>query len=136
MKICEIINLELIEQQVIFIQGYKSEKAILKNFGKRTKIREFMVDALSDYQALSATTNGWVTTIKEDGLMLPILFLSRPLDVNNTKSLGVLAHELIHVLQEIKKKFFPGTGEIEFDAYLYQFLFEKIITLVKDKAHG
>lgn len=136
MKICEIIDFDIIDQQVIFIQGYKSKKGVIKNFGKRTKIREFMEDALLDFDELISSTNGWVTTIKEGSTMIPILFMAQPINPNDTKSLGVLAHELIHVLQQIKKKYFPGTGEIEFDAYLYQFLFERILNMVKEKSNG
>lgn len=136
MKICEIINFDIIDQQVIFIQGHKSKKEVIKNFGKRTKIREFMEDALLDYDTLMNSTNGWVTTIKEGSTMIPILFMAQPINPNDTKSLGVLAHELIHVLQQIKKKYFPGTEEIEFDAYLYQFLFEKILNMAKEKSNG
>jgi len=134
MKVCEVINFEMITQQVLFIQGYKNPKAILKQFVDDTEIRKLMEISLKDYEYYYERADGWVDCLEEGNTMLPILYISKPLNTNSLNDMGTLVHEIMHVVQHIRNRFWRNHDEIEFEAYVFEFLYKRIMELLINKS--
>ncbi len=134
MKIVELIDLDFgFCQQVIYIQGHTKLKNVMKHFKKGEFIYDAVKEGLEDFEKGNKSYNGYVVTMKYDnGFMIPILVMCKPVDTSDPRSLSILAHEVIHVLQEIKNKFLSNQTEKEFEAYLYEKIFFEILTLIKN----
>lgn len=132
-KVCELIEFDIIGQQVLYAQGFKTRKSLMKRFQKGDKIYDDVYAFMGeDYEDYYRTCNGWVSCVenKDNGTFLPIIVMTNPIDISNPKDLSILAHEVVHVVQRLREKY-CHKQEVEFEAYMFEFIFYNILKFLQ-----
>jgi hypothetical protein len=126
-EIVESIQMPLIKQDFLFVYGVKNLKRLKTYFEKE---QHGLVDRVfEDFDNVAVYTDAYVEYYREDNGEYYLSFVLRKVDEN---ILGTIVHEVVHLIQHVRKTFFSGKMEVEFEAYLTEWTFNEICKILKE----
>lgn len=125
-EIVESITIPLIGQEFLFIYNVKTLNKLKVHFDKDK--HKILDKVFEDYDSTSERVDGYVEqyTDKNENYYLSLVLKKS----NNI--LTTLVHEIVHIVQHVREKFFPNDMEVEFEAYVTEWIFKELHTLLKE----
>jgi len=125
-EIVESIKIPLINQEFLFICGVKNMKSLRKHFDK--DMHKLVNEIFDGYDDVNIYTSAYVEYYQTEQGHYYLSLVIRKIDDNILKT---LVHEIVHIMQHIRKLFFLNKTEVEFEAYLTEWIFEQVCGILK-----
>ena len=122
-EIVQLIQIPLINQDFIFIYGVKDYKRLSTYFIGQ---HELAKRVYADFDKTNPYTDAYVECYTEEDDSYYLSFVLKQVE------LGLIIHEITHLMQHIRTRFFPNGIEREFEAYLTEWIFNEIYKILKD----
>jgi hypothetical protein len=124
--IVESITIPLIGQEFLFIYNVKNLKKLKTHFDKDK--HKILDKVFEDYDSTPNSVDGYVEqyTDKNENYYLSLVLKKS----NNI--LTTLVHEIVHIMQHVREKFFLNNMEVEFEAYITEWIFKELHALLKE----
>jgi hypothetical protein len=126
-EVVESISIPLINQEFLFVSGVKNMKRLLTHFDKDR--HDLVKEVFEGYDETPKTVDAYVEYYSKDDGTYYLAFVLRNI---NDKVYGTIVHEVVHIMQHIRKKFFLNKTEVEFEAYMTEWIFSEIVRLLKE----
>jgi hypothetical protein len=107
----------------MFIYGVKDYKRLSTYFIGQ---HELAKRVYADFDKTSLYTDAYVECYTEEDDSFYLSFVLKKVE------LGIIIHEITHLMQHIRTRFFPNGIEREFEAYLTEWIFNEIYKILKD----
>lgn len=126
-EIVESIKIPLLNQEFLFVCGVKTLKKLREHFDKDK--HKLVNEVFDGYDDVHVHTDAYVEYYRQDD---GNYYLSLVIRKINDNTLGVIVHEIVHIMQHIRKIFFLNKTEVEFEAYLTEWIFTEVCRIMKE----
>ena len=130
MKITETITIPLINLEVLLLIGHKNKKSVIKSLHKSSV--ELANKLFSDDDFYIGSDACYIHYTNKENPFVGYHVLKFDNCENEDFNSNVV-HEVIHLLQRVRKIFWGGHQEREFEAYIGGFMFTEIQRIINKK---
>lgn len=125
-----VIEQELLNDfSVLIILNHDSKESVLKEFDKDEKKRLKKILRKKDFEQNKNGGASFITYLEKGYAVETVVLLFDNTTVPNI--LPIIVHEITHLMQYIRNKFWEGHDEDEFEAYMAALYFKLIYNRIK-----
>jgi hypothetical protein len=127
-EIVEVVQLPLLKQEFLFVVNVKTLKRLKKYFDDPKTIKRLEY-VLQDYDEVAQPVDAYLAWSKDHEGYDHMVLVLRTI---NDDVLNTLVHEIVHIMQHIRRIYFPNDEDVEFEAYLTAHIFSVLCDILRN----